>query len=709
MIGAALALPAGTRLSSYEVLSLLGVGGMGEVYRARDLRLGRDVAIKVLPADVTRDADRLNRFRREAKSLAAVDHPNIVTVFSVEEAQVIGFDIVHFLTMQLVEGQSLDQLIPDRGLPLERILDISAAIADALAAAHDKHIVHRDLKPANVMVAGDGRVKVLDFGLAKDLTESGDAGATVTSAGRTEHGVVMGTPAYMSPEQVAGRAVDHRSDIFSLGILIYQMASGERPFKGGTSIEVASAILRDTPPAVTDARGDLPDELARLIRRCLEKQPGERIQTARDVGHECRDLLRQPYVSAAPLSARPSSASVLPSGGSGEGFRILVTPFKYAGTNAELVALAEGLAEEIVTGLSRFSYLRVISRGSSARDARYVVDGSIRQAGSQLRVTVQLVDTTTGAHLWAESFDRSYRPEDVFGLQDELVARIVSTIADQHGVLVHSMSAVIRRKSDAELSPHEAALSVFGFHERMTPEEHARVRTILEGAVAEAPDDSDCWAMLATVYTDEYMFGFNVLPDPLGRAQAAARRAVALAPSSALASQALAQSLFFRKELDACRPVAERTIALNPMDGAIGAFMGLLLALCGDWQRGCATAEAARKLNPHFPGWYWLPPLFEAYYNGDYRAAIGIAMRVNIPGYFWVPLTTAAAFGQLGELDSARKALKELLSIRPGFASTARAELEKWFDPALVESFMTGLHKAGLERGLSVHEDERTE
>ena len=287
-----MSLASGTRLGSYEVLSLLGAGGMGEVYRARDTRLGRDVAIKVLPADVARDRTRLERFRREAKALAAIDHPNIVTVFSVEEAAAgPGQESVHFLTMQLVEGQSLDHLIPAGGLPLDRLFQIAAAIADALTAAHDKSIVHRDLKPANVMVAADGRVKVLDFGLAKDLAASGPADATLTSAGHTEHGVVMGTPAYMSPEQVAGRAVDHRSDIFSLGILLYQMASGERPFAGASSAELASAILRDTPPLVTDLRARSAGRPRAPDSTMPGKDPGQRIQTARDVANECRDLL----------------------------------------------------------------------------------------------------------------------------------------------------------------------------------------------------------------------------------------------------------------------------------------------------------------------------------------------------------------------------------------------------------------------------------
>jgi TolB-like protein len=503
----------------------------------------------------------------------------------------------------------------------------------------------------------------------------------------------------MSPEQVTGRRVDHRSDIFSFGILLYQMASGERPFAGASTAELASAILRDTPPPVTELRGDLPADLARLIQRCLEKDPGQRIQTARDVANECRDLSRHVTASSgAPGSSHRAGASASASEArAGEGFWVAVVPFKYSGSNGALASLAEGFVEEIAAGLSRFSYLRVIARNPPSRNAaRYVMEGSLRQAGSQLRVAVQLVDAVSGAHLWAETFDRRFEPDDIFTLQDQLVPRIVSTVADQHGVLVRSMSALIRSKGDTELNAHEAALSVFGFHERITPEEHARVRAILERAVRQAPDDSDCWAMLATVYADEHMYGFSGLPDPLGRAQATARRAVELSPTSALASLALAQSFFFLKQLDAFRRMAERTIDLNPMDGAIGAFIGILLALSGDWERGCAVADAARRLNPHFPGWYWMAPAFNAFHKGDYREAIATATRVNIPGYFWVPVTTAAALGQLGEPADAQTALRELLAIRPDFGSEARAEFSKWFQPDLVETYLEGLRKAGL-------------
>ena len=422
----------GRTLAHYRITAAIGAGGMGEVYRATDTKLGRDVALKVLPPAMAASADRLERFRREAKALAALDHPGIVTVFSVEEAE--G---VHFLTMQLIEGQALDSAIPEGGLPVDRILDIASALADALAAAHDKGIVHRDLKPANVMITSDGRVKVLDFGLAKELREADPMDVTLTSSPHTEVGVVMGTPAYMSPEQVVGGAIDHRTDLFSLGVLLYEMVTGRRPFQGRSSAETTSAILRDTPAAVTEVRADVPGDLARIIRRCLEKDPRHRIQTARDVSNELRDLARQKTESAPPAALAPRAAAAPDSGAArtDEGFWVAVLPFNYTGGSADLAALAEGLSEETVTGLSRFSYLRVISRSSTSRyagqaidvrtvgteiGARYVMEGNLRQAGAQLRVAVQLVDATTGAHLWAETYDRPFRAEDLFALQDDL-------------------------------------------------------------------------------------------------------------------------------------------------------------------------------------------------------------------------------------------------------------------------------------------------
>ena len=257
---------------------------------------------------------------------------------------------------------------------------------------------------------------------------------------------------------------------------------------------------------------------------------------------------------------------------------------------------------------------------------------------------------------------------------------------------------MLRKKSTDQLSPYEAVLRYFGYLERGTPEEHAKARDALERAVEAAPDQASCWATLAMVYRDEHTHGFNVRPDPLGRALAAAHRAVEAAPSNHLAHLALASALFFRREIVAFRSAAERTIALNPMDSSTAAYLGTLMLHEGDWERGCALVERARQLNPNHPGWYWFAAFWDAYRKQDYRGALEVALKINMPGDFYVSAVIAAAYGQLGELEAARAALRQLLAMKPDFAATAREEFEKWFGPGeLVEHFLDGLRKAGLE------------
>jgi len=297
-------LSAGSKLGAYEILAFIGRGGMGAVYRARDPRLGRDVAIKVLPDEMANNPDRLARFQREARVVAALNHPHIVTIFSVEEA-----DGTHFLTMELIEGQTLARLIPAGGLPAEQFVAIAADLADALAAAHEKGIVHRDLKPTNVMVTNDGRVKVLDFGLAREVRQADSEDETQTALTQPGVKAVIGTPGYMSPEQVSGGQIDHRSDIFSLGIVLHQMASGKNPFAGASTAEQISSILRDSPPSLSQIRPELPGELSRIVRRCLEKDPKRRIQTARDVANEFHEMAGHPSAKVpVAVSSAPSGA-----------------------------------------------------------------------------------------------------------------------------------------------------------------------------------------------------------------------------------------------------------------------------------------------------------------------------------------------------------------------------------------------------------------
>ncbi len=299
-------LSAGATLGSYEIVSLLGSGGMGEVYRARDTRLGRDVAIKVLPAAFAADPDRLRRLEREARAAAALNHPNIVTVYSVEQSGALLF-----LTMELIDGRSLALEIPKGGLKLADLLNVAIPLADAIAAAHAKGITHRDLKPANIMIgagAHKGRVKVVDFGIAQLDDSSLPPGATTI----TVEGRVLGTVAYMSPEQAAGAPIDTRSDLFSLGAILYEMATGQRPFTGDTSVTVLSSILKDTPPPVTAINATMPSELGRIIKHCLVKDPARRYQTAADLRNDLEELKHDldsgslaVSVVAAPPAARP--------------------------------------------------------------------------------------------------------------------------------------------------------------------------------------------------------------------------------------------------------------------------------------------------------------------------------------------------------------------------------------------------------------------
>ena len=617
--------------------------------------------LRGVPDDVAKlSRDLAARFDREARAVASLAHPNIIAVYDVGES-----DGSVWIAMELIEGRTVRDLLASGPLPIRRALDIATQVGEGLAAAHAAGIVHRDLKPENLMVSKDGYVKILDFGLAKrvETVAPGQETSAPTNVNQTEPGTVMGTAGYMSPEQVKGFPVDHRSDIFSFGTILYELLSGRRAFKRDTNAETMAAILRDEPAELLESKRNISPALDRIVQHCLEKDRERRFQSARDIAFS---------LSEQPLSTVPSSSD---SGRvrADEGFWVAVLPFKASGATAEITALAEALTEEIVTGLSRFSYLRVVARTAPAgvssadpeRGARYVMEGSLRQVGAKLRLAVQLVDATTGAHLWAENYERSFSPEAVFELQDDLVPRIVSTVADQYGALVHSMSESLRGRSAGEYSAHEAVLRAFGYWERVTLEEHAEVRAILEAAVARAPGHSDCLAELSLIYWHEYAFGFNVGPDPLGRARAAAQRAVALAPTSHFAHCALATSLFFQKDYLAFRPAAERALALNRMDSSTAAILGNMIAYAGDWEYGLGIVERATQLNPHHAGWYHYVAFCDAYRKHDYSGALSSALKVNMPAYHWPHVYLAAVYGQLGEQQPVQRRVAAQLIPRP--------------------------------------------
>ncbi len=346
----------GKTLNHYKILQRIGKGGMGEVYAAEDTRLKRRVALKILPGEVAKDPLRFERFQREAESIAALNHPNIVTIHSLEEA-----DGIHFLTMELVEGNTLGQLIPANGMDVATFLQYSIPIAEALTAAHEKKIVHRDLKPANIMVTNEGRVKILDFGLAKLLHDDSDPDASeLATRGHTEAGIVMGTIPYMSPEQIQGKELDHRTDIFSLGIIFFEMITGQKPFRGTTSADLIASILRDPPGPFGDSK-DLPEGLEWIVGRCLMKDPNERYQNGVDVQNDLRNLATTGSLSRSTAGNKTPLHNI----------PVLIT--KFVGREREL--------EELISLVSRYRLVTITGVGGAGK-TRLSLEAALRSLGN---------------------------------------------------------------------------------------------------------------------------------------------------------------------------------------------------------------------------------------------------------------------------------------------------------------------------------------
>ena len=691
----------GTRLGFHEILAPLGAGGMGEVYRARDRKLDRDVAIKVLPQSVAGQPDTLLRFEREAKAVAALSHPNILSIFDFGNQDGIAYAV-----MELLEGETLRGKLDAGPIPQKQAVEYALQIARGLSAAHERGVVHRDLKPENLFVSREGHLKILDFGLAKrvESVAPGQETSAPTGSGHTEPGTVMGTTGYMSPEQVKGLPVDHRSDIFSFGTVLYEMLSGRKAFKKETNAETMAAILLREPPEMSESGRNISPALDRVVKHCLEKDRDHRFQSARDIAFNLSEQFSPAVTSGLREAAPPVSAA---------SFSVAVLPFKAGGGDADAAALADGLTEEIVTGLSRFRYLSVVSSASATRregepgdekapgarlGARYVLEGSLRMGGSAVRVSAQLVDTQTGARLWAETYNRDLQSSSIFAVQDDVAGRIVATVADSYGVLVQAMSSASRQKDDARLTPVEWQFQYFAYLAQFTPATHAALRTRLEAAVERDDRQTDLWACLAGIYADEYAFGFSDDKTALDRALAAARRAVELDRANQFALVALARAHFFRQDISAFAPAAERAMALNPLNaGALG-MLGLLIVHTGEFARGSAIVRRAMELNANHAGWMHFAPLWEHFEKGEYTEALECANRVDVPGAFWPYLVIASACGHLGRRAEAESAVRDLLALDPDFAAHARANVGTWhFASGLMDPILEGLRKAGLE------------
>ncbi len=589
----------GRTLGHYAILDQLGSGAMGDVYLAADTKLQRRVALKVLPEKMSADHKRLERFRREARSVAALNHPNIVTVHSVEESE-----STHFLTMEFVEGRSLEELIPGDGLPQLQVLDIAISLADALAAAHGKGLVHRDLKPDNIMVTDDGRVKVLDFGLAKLIegTHSPDISRFSTAQDLTRRGQVIGTPSYMSPEQLEGKELNPQSDIFSLGVLIYEMATGRRPFRGDSWASYIVSVLQDEPASITELKPELPRQLARIVKHCLEKDLERRFQSALEVRNELEELRRE---VESPGRFPTAGAAAAPDDKS-----IAVLPFANLSADPENEFFSDGVSEEILSALGRLPQLRVAARTScfsfkgkkaniqqvaSALNVGTVLEGSVRRAGERIRITAQLIDAGTGYQLWSERFDRN--PGDIFAIQDE----IATTIASKLEVTLGEASGVQPWASvrPQDLETYHLYLKGRYFWNKRAARDLKKSVGYFEKALDRDPAYALAWAGLADSLL---LLGYYCAGAPgeiFPRAKEAARQALELDPALAEAHCSLALAkLLYDWDWQGAEAGFGRALELNPGYPTAHHWFAQYLAFLGRHQESITESRRALALDP---------------------------------------------------------------------------------------------------------------
>jgi serine/threonine protein kinase/tetratricopeptide (TPR) repeat protein len=629
----------GQTVARYRLVEPLGEGGMGVVWRAEDTELHRPVALKFLPASTLTSDEMRARFIREARTAASLNHPGICTIYEVGE-----HEGAPFIAMELIEGTTLDRRLrgSDR-LPLSEVRRIATQVAEGMAAAHARGIVHRDLKPGNVMFTDEGRAKIVDFGLAKpqEATSGDDVAVSETiSAEMTREGRILGTVSYMSPEQAQNLAVDSRSDVFSFGILLYQLASGRLPFQGETTASTLAKILETEPDPLSQARDGLPPELERIVRRCLSKRPEDRYNDTRDLVAALRDLQtsgeatavapatparRWPWILAATvlmvivalvlaqtLFDREEVTAPAPAGD--EVPSVAVLPFHNLSADPDNEYFSAGMTEEIISKLSRIDGLEVASRGSVSRyrdvdrdvqqisddlGVRYLLEGSVRRAGDRVRVSTQLVDGSTGRNLWSEQFDGSL--DDVFAMQEQTALKIVEKLDLE---LTPDEQRDVQQRSTENVQAYDAYLrAMAALRDWSDLARLNEARGHLERALEYDADYGPALAGLAGVEAQVYR-NFDSSEERIVRAEQLAERALALDVESALAHMTLGQIAGVRYDYKRAAQLLREAVRIGPKEPLHWDLLSWVLAYQTppDPEGALDAANKALELQPDFTG-----------------------------------------------------------------------------------------------------------
>lgn len=731
----------GQELANYRIDSLLGRGGMGEVYLAEDKRLHRKVALKLLPAQFMNDAERVRRFKREAVAASATNHPNILTIYEIGHAE--GHQ---FIATEFVDGVTLRQSMQSGEISIAESLSVAVQVASALSVAHEAGIIHRDIKPENVMARSDGLVKVLDFGLAK-LTERSaakpdvDSQAETMSRLSTESGVVMGTASYMSPEQVRGLKVDHRTDIFSLGVMLYEMMAGRRPFEGATTADVIAAILDKEPAPLTDLKKTGPSEFERITRHCLEKNPGQRYQSARDLASDLKALLGGggQAISASSLARqqrRPvvwlAAALVIALIGLGAWFymgiwretpidSLAVLPLVNASGDANLEYLSDGITESLINSLSQLPQLkRVIARSSvetykgksveprkvgQELNVRAVLTGKMIQRSYDLSLTTELVNATDGARLWGGQYN--CKLTELFAVQEEIASNISECLRLK---LSGEERRRLGKRQTTNIEAHQLYLKGRYHLNNISVVGLKKAIGYFKQAIEMDPNYAPAYAGMSDTYiflSDIYIPGKEAMP----MARAAAQKAMELDETLAEAHEALAmvEASYDWKWTEA-DSAFKRALEINPSYAWVHNQYGIFLVAMGRFAEAKIEMDRARELDPLSP-FIHVGTVWPVYFARQYDQAIEQLRRIidlnpEFPNAY---LNLGWAYTQKGMYQDAIAALRTARSLDAtsyaiaalGYAYAKAGKLEE-ARKALSELQGKANHGQGMEYPLAI-------